>query len=311
MTIPPGASSSASTSSDPAPDQESAHTPTAPDPALASAQLSLQQTLRHHLLGRDDPANPADFNEWDRRAHAAQIVAALDTSEALTAAVMAGDLSALDQLLAPTFCWWSVRQRGDRRGDGAQTHATLSLEPLATRSTFLTLARRWRHTFGDLVITLGPSLIDTEERLLGPTDAPAAAQALPHEDDARGAAGADDAARPGGVTVLLTSADQPHDARRPAQSAASFVGSVGSRVSTLVTLWWSATARHTGTLGRVPATGAVVRLAGIAHLRCDATGQVTHFAATCNTPFWEQLPGLASFALGPLTVPVAARDGRL
>ncbi len=315
MTIPSGASSSASASSGPASEEESPHARPAPDPAPMAGQSALQRTLRYHPLGRDDPADPANFNEWDRRAYAAQVVAALDTTEAFAAAVVVGDLSALDLLLAPTFCWWSVRQRGEQRGEGrvdsAQTHAALPLEPLATRSTFLALARRWRHAFGDLVISLGPGLIDTEERLLGPTGAPAAAQALRHEDGAHGATGADDAARPGGVTVLVTPADQPHDARRPAPSTVSPNGSVESRVSALVTVSWSATAQHTGTLGRFPATGAVVHLAGVAHLRCDATGQVTHFATTCDTPFWEQLPGLASFAIGPLTAPASARDRRL
>jgi len=267
-------------------------------------------------VGRHEPAHPATFNEWgsewDRRAHAAHIVAALDTTEALTAAVMAGNLNALDQLLAPTFCWWSVQQRGacreECRGDSAQTNAALPLEPLATRSTFLTLARRWSHAFGDFVICLGPSLIDIEERLLGPTGAPAAAQALPHEvgaPGASGAPGADDAAHPGGVTVFMASADQPHDAGRPAQRAVNPVERVESHVSALVTVCWSATARHTGPLGYVPATGATVHLAGVAHLRFDATGQVTHLAVTGNTPFWEQLPGLASFAIGPLTAPAS------
>ena len=316
MTTPPDPPSSAG----PTPDEVSSRSRPAADPALTPTQSAPpsappsapHQALRYRLLACDDRADPS---EWDRRAYAAQVATALDSTESLADAFMAGDLSMLDQALAPTFCWWSVPRPS---GDGTPTGMPRPLEPLATRSTFLALARRWRQAFGDLVITLGPSLIETEGHLLRQPNPQALAHAGPHTPpagDAHDAHDAHDAASAAGASVTVPPVAQPRRARRPTQLAIAAddrePAHAQARLSALVTVDWSATARQTGPLGRFPATGSSVRLAGVAHLRFDAIGQVTHFAAMCDTPFWKQLPGLASFAIGPLTAPASARDRRL
>ena len=321
MTTPPDPPSSAG----PTPDEVSSRSRPAADPALTPTQSAPpsappsapHQALRYRLLACDDRADPS---EWDRRAYAAQVATALDSTESLADAFMAGDLSMLDQALAPTFCWWSMPRPS---GDGAPTGMPRPLEPLATRSTFLALARRWRQAFGDLVISLGPSLIETEDRLLRQPNPRAPTPAGPHTPLAGDAHDARDAQPVARVPVATLSVAQPRRARRPAPRAiaaddhapaceqACESAHAQARLSAIVTVGWSATARHTGPLGRFPATGASVRLAGVAHLRFDAIGQVTHFAAMCDTPFWKQLPGLASFAIGPLTAPASARDRRL
>jgi len=271
----------------PTPDEVSSRPRHAADSALAPTRPALQQPLRYRLLARDELADPS---AWDRRAYAAQVATALDTTESLADAFMAGDLSTLDQALAPTFCWWSVTRHS---GDGAPTGMPRPLEPLATRSTFLALARRWRYAFGDLVIALGPSLIETEDRLLRQSNP----QALAHGCTHMLPAGDECEAAPAtGATVAIPPMAQPRPMRRRALLAGAADDPETSRLSALVTVSWSATARHTGPLGRFPATGASLRLAGVAHLRFDATSQVTHFATRCDTPFWRQLPGLTGRA---------------